>query len=133
YPRYFDSITRTCSLYFFRSICVKNPQTPSKLLPLPRRTISRASSVISRHGTSSGIPSELACFFISVNHERYLGRFHGSMAPSFSVRPLSGITRFRSKSTVLPKPWQRGQAPNGLLKLNRRGSGSRPGRWQLAH
>ena len=29
-----------------------------------------------------------------------------------------------SKSMVLPKPWQRGQAPNGLLKLKRRGSGS---------
>ena len=26
---------------------------------------------------------------------------------------------------VLPKPWQRGQAPAGLLKLNRIGSGSR--------
>ena len=38
------------------------------------------------------------------------------------------MTRFMSKSTVLPNPWQRGQAPNGLLKLNRRGSGSRPGR-----
>ena len=25
---------------------------------------------------------------------------------------------------VLPKPWQRGQAPMGLLKLNRLGSGS---------
>ena len=24
---------------------------------------------------------------------------------------------------VLPKPWQRGQAPMGLLKLNRLGSG----------
>ena len=46
---------------------------------------------------------------------------------------MSGITRFRSKSMVLPKPWQRGQAPKGLLKLNRRGSGSRPGRWQLLH
>ena len=43
------------------------------------------------------------------------------------------MTRFRSKSTVLPKPWQRGQAPKGLLKLKRRGSGSLPGRWQLLH
>ena len=34
---------------------------------------------------------------------------------------------------MLPNPWQRGQAPNGLLKLNRRGSGSLPGRWQLVH
>ena len=32
---------------------------------------------------------------------------------------------------MLPNPWQRGHAPNGLLKLNSRGSGSVPGRWQL--
>jgi hypothetical protein len=38
---------------------------------------------------------------------------------------LSGMMRSRSKSMVLPKPWQRGQAPKGLLNENRRGSGSR--------
>src|SRR2546430_1628060 len=46
------------------------------------------------------------------------------MAPSSSDLLGSGTTRFRSKSMVFPKPWQRGHAPYGLLKENRRGSGS---------
>jgi hypothetical protein len=46
------------------------------------------------------------------------------MAPSARVKVLFGITRLRSKSMVLPKPWQRGHAPKGLLNENRRGSGS---------
>ena len=45
------------------------------------------------------------------------------MAPFASVFPLSGITRFKSKSIVFPNPWQSGQAPKGLLKEKRRGSG----------
>ncbi len=36
-----------------------------------------------------------------------------------------GIARSMLKSIVFPKPWQRGHAPAGLLKLNRIGSGSR--------
>ncbi len=80
-----------------------------------------------------GIPSSAACLRRSLNQGRYLGRFQGSMAPCARLSPLSGITRFRSKSTVLPNPWQRGHAPKGLLKLNSRGSGSLPGRWQLLH
>ena len=84
-------------------------------------------------GRREGCPASAACLRSSVNQGRYLGRFQGSMAPSARVRLLSGMTRLRSKSMVLPKPWQRGQAPKGLLKLNRRGSGSRPGRWQLLH
>ena len=67
-----------------------------KRCPLPRSTVSRAASGRSRHGTSIGTPSSAACFFRSVNHDRYFGRFHGSIAPSFRVRLLSGITRFRS-------------------------------------
>ena len=55
------------------------------------------------------------------------------MAPSLSLLPLSGMTRFRSKSIVLPNPWQRGHAPKGLLKENSRGSGSLSGRWQCLH
>ncbi len=87
-----------------------------------------------RQGTSMGNAKiRRACLRRSVYQGRYLGRFQGSMAPSARVRPLSGMTRLRSKSTVLPKPWQRGQAPKGLLKLKRRGSGSRPARWQLVH
>src|ERR1035441_3462452 len=69
---------------------------------LPRSTFSRAASGNSLHGTSSGTPKPEACFFKSVNHERYLGRFQGSIAPSLRLRPLSGITRFKSKSTVFP-------------------------------
>src|SRR6478735_1078947 len=52
------------------------------------------------------------------------GFVHGSMAPWLSDFDGSGITRFRSKSIVLPNPWHLGQAPNGLLKENSRGSGS---------
>ena len=50
------------------------------------------------------------------SQERYLGLVHGSTAPSSRVRFLSGITRSMSKSMVLPKPWQRGQAPNGIVE-----------------
>ena len=132
----------TCSASRARAACTSCAPSAQKIRrrprssrdPLaPRSTISRAASGSSRQGTSSGIPSAGACLRSSLYHGRYLGRFHGSMAPSASVSPLSGITRFRSKSTVLPKPWQRGHAPKGLLKLNRRGSGSLPGRWQLLH
>ena len=38
-----------------------------------------------------------------------------------------------SKSMVLPKPWQRGQAPKGELKLNRIGSGSPNSMPQVLH
>ncbi len=55
---------------------------------------------------------------------RKRGLVQGSMAPCWMDLPGSGMTRSRSKSIVLPKPWQRGQAPKGLLKENRRGSGS---------
>ena len=37
----------------------------------------------------------------------------------------SGTTRSMSSSMMLPKPWQVGQAPNGLLNENSRGCGSR--------
>src|SRR4029079_18810055 len=57
------------------------------------------------------------------SQERYLGLVHESTAPSSSESEGSGITRFMSKSIVLPKPWQRGHAPTGELKLNRIGSG----------
>ena len=38
-----------------------------------------------------------------------------------------------SKSMVLPKPWQRGQAPKGELKLKRIGSGTANSRPQVLH
>ena len=38
-----------------------------------------------------------------------------------------------SKSMVLPKPWQRGQAPKGELKLKRIGSGTENSRPQVLH
>src|SRR5207237_9449645 len=55
---------------------------------------------------------------------RYRGFVHGSMAPWFNDLLLSGMTRSRSRSMVLPKPWHRGQAPKGLLNENSLGSGS---------
>src|ERR1700691_1244762 len=75
----------------------------------------------------------LAARFISPWCGRYFVVVHGAMAPSSSVFDLSGMIRFGSKSIVLPKPWQRGHAPYGLLKLNSRGSGSRYARWQVEH
>jgi len=36
----------------------------------------------------------------------------------------SGTTRAMSSSMMLPKPWQSGHAPNGLLKENSRGCGN---------
>src|ERR1700759_5067457 len=88
---------------------------------------------MSNQGTSMGMPCCFAARLSSVKYGRYFGRFHGSIAPSLSVFDLSGMMRSRSKSIVLPNPWQRGHAPYGLLKENRRGSGSRYARWQLEH
>src|SRR6202789_534515 len=90
----------------------------------PYKSSSRWAEVSSCQGISSGIYRDLACLLRSVNQGRYLGRCEGSMAPPSRLSDLSGTMRFRSKSMVLPKPWQRGQAPNGLLKLKRIGSGS---------
>src|ERR1700742_992280 len=91
-------------------------------------------SVRSYHGMLVGMPSALAARFISAcQGERYLGFVHGSIAPASRDLERSGMMRLGSKSMVLPKPWQRGQAPNGLLKLKSRGSGSRYARWQGGH
>src|SRR5262245_43238394 len=88
---------------------------------------------MSCHGTSIGTPAVLAILRSSFRKARYLGLVHGSIAPSLRVLVTSGITRFRSKSMVLPKPWQRGHAPNGLLNENSGGSGSSYLRWQFLH
>ena len=57
------------------------------------------------------MPATRAYRFISATTCRNRGRVQGSMAPWLSDLLLSGITRSRSKSIVLPKPWHRGQAP----------------------
>ena len=44
------------------------------------------------------------------------------MAPLCRVLSLSGTTRSASKASFAPRPSQTGQAPNGLLNENRRGS-----------
>ena len=75
----------------------------------------------------------LACFLKLASQERYFGLVHGSTAPSASDSVGPGITRSMSKSMVLPKPWQRGHAPKGELKLNRMGSGSANSRPQVLH
>src|SRR2546430_8975629 len=84
-------------------------------------TISRSASLRSQYGTRMRTLD--VCFLKLPSHERYLGLVHGSTAPCSSESEGSGITRFVSKSMVLPKPWQRGHAPKGELKLNRIGSG----------
>ena len=47
---------------------------------------------------------------------------HGAMAPLRKVASLSGMTRSGSMCSSTPRPSQAGQAPNGLLNENRRGS-----------
>src|SRR5438445_41504 len=84
-------------------------------------TVSRSLSLSSQYGIFKRTP--VRCFLKLPYQDRYLGLVQGSTAPSASERDGSGITRPISKSIVLPKPWQRGQAPNGELKLNRIGSG----------
>src|SRR4030066_666990 len=44
------------------------------------------------------------------------------MAPLLNDKLLSGIIRSGSNSIVLPRPWQDGHAPRGLLKENMFGS-----------
>src|SRR6185436_1819959 len=46
------------------------------------------------------------------------------MAPCIIDFDGSGTTRSMSSSMMLPKPWQVGHAPNGLLNENSRGCGS---------
>src|ERR1035438_10837648 len=72
-------------------------------------SVSRSLTVRSATGTVVGTVAR--CFLKLPIQERYLGLVHGSTAPSSRESEASGITRFMSKSMVLPKPWQRGQAP----------------------
>src|SRR4051812_37372445 len=132
YPRYLLKNTRTCSLYFLRSSAAKNPCMPGHL-PSPSSTSSRCSAFKSCHGTSNGTPLCRANFRNSACHGRYFGLVNGSIAPSLSVFVTSGITRFKSKSIVLPNPWHRGHAPKGLLNENSGGSGSSYLMWQFLH
>src|SRR5208337_4249662 len=91
----------------------------------------RSSSVKSQYGTLSC--AFLSCFLKLPSQERYFGLVHGSTAPSSSDLVTSGMTRFMSKSMVLPNPWHRGHAPTGELKLNRVGSGSANSIPQVLH
>src|SRR6266540_2434282 len=84
-------------------------------------SVSRSAAVNSHTGTF--IRTLPLCFLKLPSQLRYFGFVHGSTAPSSIDNDPSGITRFISKSIVLPKPWQRGHAPTGELKLNRIGSG----------
>ena len=58
-----------------------------------------------------GMPADLAKRIISPWKGRYFGVVQGAMAPWARVLERSGMMRLGSKSMVLPKPWQRGQAP----------------------
>jgi hypothetical protein len=90
----------------------------------PSRTSRRCSSGRSAQATSRGMPWRRAKRFISATSARYRGRFQGSTAPSARVFEGSGTTSSWSTSIRLPKPWQVGQAPKGLLNENSRGCGS---------
>src|SRR3990167_10746821 len=50
-------------------------------------------------------------------------RVHGFTAPSANVRRGFGITKSGSSTNLSPSPVHSAQAPDGLLKLNKRGSG----------
>src|SRR5262249_3922369 len=71
----------------------------------------RCSFVSCRQGIFVGMARLRAHFFSSATSVRYRGLVQGSIAPSSSDLLGSGTTRLRSKSIVLPKPWQRGHAP----------------------
>ena len=90
-----------------------------------RRPVRAPRRVRSAEGRVGSAPCRAADLRKLPSQERNLGLVQGSTAPSSSESDLSGITRSRSKSMVLPNPWQRGQAPTGELKLNRIGSGGR--------
>ena len=77
--------------------------------PFQRRSCCGGSR--SYQGTSVGMAADLAKRIISPWKGRYLGVVQGAMAPWARVRLRSGRMRLGSKSMVLPKPWQRGQAP----------------------
>src|SRR5580693_10478325 len=110
-------MTRTCSLYFLVS-------RKSKKLRMAAKTTSCSFSVRSQKGTVRRTFWLRAVLRKLPSQERYLGLVQGSTAPASRDLFLSGTTRSMSKSMVLPKPWHRGHAPNGLLKLNSGGSGS---------
>src|SRR5215475_1396968 len=93
--------------------------------------VSRSAAV--KSATATFMRNFGACFLKFAAHDRYFGLVHGSTAPWSTESDGFGITRFISKSMVLPKPWQRGHAPNGELKLKRIGSGSANSRLQVLH
>src|SRR6478672_3920957 len=84
-------------------------------------SVSRSAGVRSQTGTF--MRNAVRLFLKLPSQDRYFGLVHGSTDPATTESEGSGITRFMSKSMVLPKPWQRGHAPTGELKLNRIGSG----------
>ena len=79
--------------------------------PGPPRGVPAGRVSRSNQGTSVGMAADLAKRIISPWKGRYLGVVHGAMAPWARVWERSGRMRLGSKSMVLPKPWQRGQAP----------------------
>ena len=111
----------------------KKPTTPWNSSS-PSRTRRRCSSGRSDHGTSSGMPRRRANRCSSASSGAVVRLVPGldrALAPG--VRRLSGTTRSWSTSMRLPKPWQVGQAPNGLLNEKSRGCGSSKARPQRAH
>jgi hypothetical protein len=94
---------------------------------LARRLGQVAPGHVQRHAQFGGLLAQLG------EPGPVLGAVPGIDGAVVAGQPLVGNDQVQVEVHVLPKPWQRGQAPKGLLKLKRRGSGSRPGRWQLLH
>src|ERR1035441_1071201 len=92
-----------------------------------------SSDLALRSATGTFMRTVVRCLLKLPSQERYFGLVHGSTAPSSSESEAFGTTRFMSKSMVLPKPWQRGHAPTGELKLNRIGSGTLNSMPQVLH
>ena len=87
--------------------------------------VSRTSSDREPYGTAVLKPSSSPS--APMSREKYsetCADDHGVMAPSSIDLEWSGTTRSGSTSMRVPRPWHSGQAPNGALNENDRGSSS---------
>ncbi len=75
-------------------------------------------------GLCTGKSNFFAALMNASFHSPIFSPFHGAMAPSYRLNLLSGMMRSGSRPSICENPSQVGQAPNGLLKENKLGTGS---------
>src|SRR5688572_28822686 len=122
-PLYLDNNTRYCTLYRFCSTSLKKSSMPSTT-ELPFHNNSYCSLVRSIIALCMGKPDDLDVFIKLSLHLPSFSPFQGAMAPSYTLKRLSGITRSASIPSTRLNPSQVGHAPTGLLKEKRSGTGS---------